>query len=53
MTWCKGCKKDISPKKFDKERGFCDECIDLAESMCESGDFCDTCPDLASCEAAE
>lgn len=51
MTWCKGCKKDVSPSFMDKGRGFCDSCIDLAEAMCESGDFCDKCPGLAECEA--
>lgn len=53
MTWCKGCKKDVSPSLMDKERGFCDDCVALGEAMCESGDYCDKCPELAKCEADE
>lgn len=51
MTWCKGCKKDLSPLKFMiSQSGYCDNCHDIAEDICESREHCDKCPDLAECE---
>ena len=51
MTWCKGCKKDLSPLKFMTiQSGYCDNCIELALAMCESGDHCGECPDSKECE---
>ena len=53
MTWCKGCKKDLSPLKFlVMETQFCDNCIEQAGIVCESGEYCHACPDLAECEVS-
>lgn len=51
MTWCRGCKKDVSPSLMGKERGFCDDCVALGEAMCDSGEYCEGCPEKAECEA--
>jgi hypothetical protein len=51
MTWCKGCKKDLSPCKFTfMISQFCDNCVDIAQDMCESREHCDSCPQKTECE---
>lgn len=51
MTWCKGCKKDISPSHMDAERGFCEDCVAYAEAYCESD--CDLECDGENCPCME